>query len=165
MQQEALLTALAEIGATFMGFSALVSVFRRGESIKQSDPQLFEVRDIVEISLTVTIFALVPFVAHGLGLSEQLVWRASSALYSVAWLTAIAFSFRRLQVLRSLEHPPDPPRLAMIVGGICTVSAQSLLWFNVVRSEPHPTLYSVSLILHLAVAGLWFVLILIPPRQ
>ena len=75
------LVALAEVAIGFAGFSAVVAaLFRRRRT---GDTMLFdEVRFLVmlEFSLTVLVFSLLPLTLHVLGIGEDQIWRMASAL-------------------------------------------------------------------------------------
>lgn len=77
MDHQSLLETIAQVGATFAGFAAIIGVFQ-GED--RGNESAIRVRDVVEASIIVTLLAFVPFLVEGYGASGELVWKISSAL-------------------------------------------------------------------------------------
>jgi hypothetical protein len=166
MQHEALLPTVAEIGATIAGFSGVVALFRRGTTPAESDPEVFIVRDVVQISLMVAAFALLPFLPEGLHLDESEMWRVCSLLLALSILVSMITSLRevkRVHGVRPIRQNPVPPWLLLPL----VVAMQLSLWVNVFDMWPSSagTLYLAALFLLLVLAGLFFLSLLIPARR
>jgi hypothetical protein len=79
MEHRDVLQTIAEVAATFAGFTGVISVFgRTGDS---NEWPLQGARSIIEASLATILFALLPFVIHGFGADSQATWRISSGCF------------------------------------------------------------------------------------
>jgi hypothetical protein len=82
MQADLMLTT-AQIGMALAGFAGLVTLLgRRGPG---ADARLNEIRfgSMMELSLTLTTFSLLPLIPAELGASEASSWRIASGLYAL----------------------------------------------------------------------------------
>lgn len=95
MQRSDLLLTTAQIGMALAGFAGLVTLLRRPDH--REDRRLNEIRfrSMVELSLLLAGFCLLPFVPVELGFGEATSWRASSAGYAFAALVFLVHSVRR----------------------------------------------------------------------
>lgn len=95
MERSDLLLATAQIGMALAGFAGLVTLLGRPDP--REDRRLNEIRfrSMVELSLLLAAFCLLPFVPAELGFSEAVSWRLSSAVYALASLWFIVRSARR----------------------------------------------------------------------
>ena len=95
MRQADLLLTTAQIGMALAGFAGLVTLL--GRPGPRADRRLNEIRfrSMIELSLTLAAFALLPFVPTELGLVESAAWRVSSAVYAMASASFLLHSFRR----------------------------------------------------------------------
>jgi len=95
VQRSDLLLTTAQIGMALAGFAGLVTLLGRPDP--REDHRLNEVRfrSMVELSLLLAAFCLLPFVPAELGLSDAASWRLSSAAYAIASLWFIVRSVRR----------------------------------------------------------------------
>lgn len=77
-----ILTALAEVAIGFAGFSAVVGALFRRRRVGDSMP-FDEVRFLVmlEFSLTVLVFSILPLALAALGVEESRIWRVSNRLF------------------------------------------------------------------------------------
>lgn len=78
-----ILVALAEVAIGFAGFSAVVAALFRRRRIGDMMP-FDEVRFLVmlEFSLTVLVFSLLPLALEVLGIDENRAWRVASRLFA-----------------------------------------------------------------------------------
>jgi hypothetical protein len=163
LQHNDLLMAIAQVSATFAGFSGIIGVFRRASSLSELEIGALQVRAVVEISVLATGFALLPFVPYGFGASPALTWRLCSAIAGSAFLGSFVGAMRRARASTgALPIATDP----LLVGVGLTVIATSeiLLWLNAfgVASSAAATFYVVALLVLLAHAGFMFIRLLIP---
>lgn len=109
MRQTELLLTTAQIGMALAGFAGLVTLL--GRPTPRADSRLNEIRfrSMIELSLTLAAFGLLPFVPTELGLVEAVAWRVSSAVYAIASASFLLHSFRR--------NRRDMGRV-LIVGGV-----------------------------------------------
>ena len=162
LQHHDLLMTLAQVSATFAGFSGVIGVFRRSPLLSELEIGALQVRAVVELALLATSFALLPFVPDGFALPERVTWRLCSAVAGVALVAGAAGAMRRLR-LSTGRGPMADPLLAGVA--LTTVgTAQAVLWLNVfgVTSGAAATFYVVALLLTLGHAGFMFVRLLIP---
>ena len=151
------LLSLAEIAAAFAGFAALVSVIRRGSN-QPADAahDLLRLRLVIGGSVAGVAAALIPVGLEGYGLSPNLSWRISAALFLLFDGGILASFARAYQPVRG-TFPPD--RLAvtvvLLLEGIEQVSlAMVLLGFT---TETAPALYVTALIANICQTGFIFV--------
>jgi len=156
VQHADLLQTIAEVAASFAGFTGVISVFGRMESAPWS---LLGARTIIESSLFTILFALVPFVVDGLGVGGAHTWRVSSFLF-LALVVAGAFGGTRrlLAVARGGGSPAlEAP---LFLGAFLAVGAVMLVLLSVnvlgFGSDRAATFYVACLLAPLSVAGLTF---------
>ena len=95
----ALLT-IAEIGATFAGFAALVSALGRRVSSGRALHDLMRLRLVIGTSLIVVVTALVPSALALFDFEPRTVWRASAGLFlalTYAEIVALIASYHRVR--------------------------------------------------------------------
>ena len=93
LPHDALLSTLAEMSITVVGFSLVFGVLR--PQSKDDEIRLFTLRDVAEIGLACSVMCVFPLVAHTYGSSDESVWRLASGL-QVFWATVgIALAARR----------------------------------------------------------------------
>ena len=94
MQQADLMLTSAQIGMALAGFAGLVTLLRRPGA--RADARLNEIRfrSMIELSLALATFSLLPFIPAELHLSDAASWRIASGAYS---LTALAFLWHSLR--------------------------------------------------------------------
>jgi hypothetical protein len=76
------LYAVAQVGATYAGFSTLVAVvaYRR-----DTGPIPSRIYYMLLLSIIVVAFSFVPAVVQNYGANESAAWKVSSALYGFVW--------------------------------------------------------------------------------
>ena len=169
MEHRDLLQTIAEVGAALAGLAAVISIFRGRLSESDHLVQIHSARNIAESSLIVVLLSFAPPVIHGLGANPSLAWRASSALAALALLAQMLFLMPRLRKLaRSANlgslfaYEPGLSIPAFLIGLLTLVMlASNALGFF----ERAPSIYVLSLVGVLAIAGMIFVrLIMIGAR-
>lgn len=165
LQHHDLLMTIAQVSATFAGFSGVIAVFRRGNSLSDLEIGALQVRAVVELGVMATVLALLPFIPFGFGADEPLTWRLCSAVAGVAFLGGFVGAMRRVRLSTGEGAGARDPTL---VGVALTVvgTSQLALWLNVsgVTSSTAATLYVAALLLALAHAGFMFVRLLTPRK-
>ena len=162
LQHHDLLMTLAQVSATFAGFSGVIGIFRRSSLLSELEVGALQVRAVVELALLVTGFALLPFVPDGFAISAPVTWRLCSAVAGVALLGGAAGAMRRLRLSTGKGPTLDPLLASVALTLVGTV--QVVLWLNAfgVTSGAAATFYVVALLLTLGHAGFMFVRLLIP---
>jgi hypothetical protein len=83
MEAESILLSIAEISVAFAGFSGVVAVFGRRSSGKWRRGDILRFWQMIEVSLSMLIFALLPFIFHHTGMTAQRTWPACSAILAL----------------------------------------------------------------------------------
>ncbi len=93
------LALVAELAIGLAGFASLVVVVghRQGRDSRQLD--VSRLRGMLELSLMVTGFALIPHIPHQAGMSEALVWQSCSGLFAAVAAAFTIFKIRELLLL------------------------------------------------------------------
>jgi len=158
MQADLMLTT-AQIGMALAGFAGLVTLLgRRG---RRADPRLNEIRfrSMIELSITLTTFSLLPLIPFELGTDEASAWRVASAGYAAATLLFFVHSLRRNRALMGR---------VLIVGGVtamllvvCVVESTLLVLNAGGAFAPHESgVYFTALFLHFLAAAFFFIRLL-----
>lgn len=89
------LHVVAELAVAFAGFASLVSIIgsRRGRDAPNIDAA--RIRSMLEASLLVAAFALVPILIFHSGLPTSASWRASSGMFAIAAAVIMVLQARR----------------------------------------------------------------------
>src|SRR5690349_24193392 len=96
LQGSAYLYALATVSITFVGFSALLLVFRQTIGGRMTRYDAFFTLSFVQAGFIVAMGALLPPLLALYGLTDGIVWRASSAVDAALILAFVAaFPVRR----------------------------------------------------------------------
>ncbi len=94
MGHEDWLMTMAEVSIALAGFSSLAAVLR-DQSPTESKINRTRLLTIVETSLSVLVFCIVPAVLHGLGVSEPAAFRFSAGLFLCGSVPTTWRGFRR----------------------------------------------------------------------
>lgn len=152
--QEFLFTT-AEVAATFVGFSLVVSLIRPQSATESV--RVVSLRDVAEISLVGVAASLAPYVLFQFQVSLDGLWRIASLLLAMGWIAGFATGFRRLRGAGGVppwRAAPAFARATALVG----VSGNLLLWWNFFVPGPFSgARYLLSLSLLLTLAGFIFV--------
>jgi hypothetical protein len=98
MSETEFLFAIAQVAATFAGFSTLVVAIRQDPSKSRGGLVTARLISMLQQSLITILFCFVPFLPQHAGLSAIYSWRLSSGLFLVAWFIHY---FHNLSSLRS----------------------------------------------------------------
>jgi len=151
------LLSLAEIGAAFAGFAALVSVIQKAsDKPAEAAHDLLRLQLVISSSVAGVAAALIPVGLAGYGLDPALTWRVAAALFLIFGNGIIATFISSYRPVRG-EFPPD--RLAVTVVG-CLEVVEQLSLLVVVLGLPLATpaaLYVTALIANICQAGFIFV--------
>lgn len=150
------LLSLAEIGAAFAGFAALVSVIRGGGDRTDVVHDLLRLRLVISSSVAGVAAALIPVGLVAYGLDNELTWRLAAVLFLV-FDDGIIVSF--LRAYRPVRGSFPPDRLAvLVVSALELVEQASLLAVALgLAGDAAPALYVTALIANICQAGFIFV--------
>jgi len=149
------LQTLAEVAVALAGFSGLLAGIRQ-RSQRESRINITRLRTIVETSLSVLAFSLLPALLNGLGLSEIGAFRISAVSFLAGFMPLTVRGFRRFRVAHGGSALSSSPLLgatylvsvaALVAGVGCAVGLP--------RSAV-PTLYLIALASTLAIGALNF---------
>jgi hypothetical protein len=151
------LLSLAEIGAAFAGFAALVSVIRpASDKPAEAAHDLLRLRLVISSGVAGVAAALIPIGLDGYGLHPGLTWRLAAAAFLI-FDNGILASF--LFAYRPVRGSFEPDRLAVtIVGSLEAVEQASLVAVLLGLPFGNPgALYVTALITNICQAGFIFV--------
>jgi hypothetical protein len=165
MEEKDLLLTMAEVAVAFVGFSSLVSILgRRGST---DDPRLdaIRMRGLIESSLLVVAFSLVPSILHHYEVSALARWRLSSALFATAAGALSYLELRRAsKLVASLREEGTPYRTWIGIPMLGTVAVGIGLLAVIALGGLHTSaapIYLTALGLFLFRGGFAFALVLI----
>ncbi|MBI3448198.1 MAG: hypothetical protein HY049_04675 [Acidobacteria bacterium] len=169
MNDHALFTllAIAEVSATFAGFSGVVAVFGRRAHGEWFPEDRFRLTNMLMMSLGSGLFALVPILEELLHVPDRALFTTASALLGAFSLAYLIVGVARTRRLRR-EHPGALARWAVVViqaSLFLAAALQALNAFGILYNhEAGP--YLAGLLLLLVFAGIQFAfLVLVPPRE
>ena len=150
------LHVVAELAVAFAGFASLVSIIgnRRARDAPKVDAA--RIRSMLEASLLVAAFSLVPILSHEAGLSVSSSWRVSSAMFATAVTIIVALQTRRTYLVASPGYQLTRS-WGVTAASLWLVTLGGLLatTFGAVRNEAFG--YSVGLFAFLVYAALLFI--------
>ncbi|MDJ0619930.1 MAG: hypothetical protein QNJ63_24845 [Calothrix sp. MO_192.B10] len=167
IQHQELLLAIAEVSATFVGFSGVVGVFRERNGKLEVRYQRHLLFQMITTGLSALALSVTPFLIAAFGFPEPLVWRISSGIYVF---------FSTLLTIRGIYQ--DCPFLWAGLDSVRTAKVLALVTTFVVGisilnglgafSQRASAIYLVSLFWTLGLSGFFFtrmVTFLQPPSQ
>lgn len=165
MAEAETLRTLAEVGIALAGFTGIVAVLGRRARGDWTPVELARMRLLLEASLGVVFFALVPVLLQMAVRSQQAVWRLSNVFSAVFHISIMALFFRRAFLLAVPSLRPSERRVVypLAGAGIGVIAAQLLAGIGVI-AEASLT-YLLGLTWLLLIAALTFIYLLLPRRD
>ena len=167
MQHQEFLLTIAEVSATFVGFSGVVGVFRECTGKLEVQYQRHLLFQMITTGLSALAISLTPFLVAAFGFPEPKVWRISSGIY-------VLFS-TLLTILGTYQGCPfiwtglASVRTAKVIALVATfVVGISILNCLGTFSGRASAIYLVALFWTLGLSGFFFtrmVTFLLPPSQ
>ena len=155
MTHEDWLQTFAEVAVALAGFSGLLAGFRQ-RSQRDSRINITRLRTIVETSLSVLAFSLLPVLLNGFGLSEIGALRISAVSFLAGFVPLTVRGFRRFRVAHGGPALSSSP----LLGATYLVSVAALVaGVGCAAGLPRsavPTLYLTALASTLAIGALNF---------
>ena len=139
------------------GFSSLVGVI--GSRSGRSHPHIdaLRLRVMLQTSLAVALFALVPFIPSKFGASDLVVWRLSASAFLVAEAGLLLVLLRQYRSVADLLEPADR-RYEAGFHSVSVVADGLLFWSLFLASaQTIAAFYFTALVVLLAVAGVQFI--------
>ncbi len=167
MQHQELLLAIAEVSATFVGFSGIVGVFRERTGKLEVGYQRYQLFQMIVTGLSALAMSVTPFLVAAFGFPEPLVWRISSGIYVFfGTLLTILAIYQSCPFLRAgLDSVLSTRVIALVATFIMGISILNALGAFSSRAS---AIYLVALFWTLGLSGFFFtrmVVFLLPPSQ
>jgi hypothetical protein len=147
------LFTLATLSITFVGFSAILMMFRQTVG---GDLSLFDslvLRTFIQLGFIVTAGSMLPPLLALCGLTHHIVWRSASAIVAVAaLLLAVTYPARR----RAAAGARTPRRILVDLAALHGAVLVLLLDAAGVPAGPGAGLFAVGMTAMLAVAGIGY---------
>jgi len=96
MSETEFLFAIAQVAATFAGFSTLIFVIRQEPRLARGALVTGRLISMLQQSLITILFCFIPFLPRYAGLSPLSSWQLSSGLFCIAWLIHYVHNLSRL---------------------------------------------------------------------
>lgn len=152
LPESGVLLTIAQIAATFVGFSTVYFVFSRDRSTVQRRHFL---RSVADTGLAAAFGCLLPLLVSGFTSDSVLAWRISAVVFSLAWLigwTTDSMKYWKIGVPASFTGKIHSPDNFLNVAGIT-----ALAWAAIGAPAFAGTLYVIAVTLLLAVCAGCFV--------
>jgi hypothetical protein len=104
------LFVIAELAVAFAGFASIVAIL--GRRAGRDDPELdgSRIRSMLDTSLLVVAFALIPLLPLEAGLSDQASWRLSAAAFAISGALLLVRMLREVTRLKGVVPGYEPAR-------------------------------------------------------
>ena len=154
-----LLLTTAQIGMALAGFAGLVTLLGRPGLREGFELNEIRFRSMIELSLFLVGFALLPFLPAELGLDRTTLWRAGCAVYALAALVFLAHStLRNRRLLGRVVIAGGATVALFAVGAI--LAALLVLAAAGGFAGHEASVYLAALFLHLGAAAFFFIRLL-----
>ena len=148
-----LVTLVAEISATFVGFSLVVGLLQPNEPTAARRRE--SMRSVAELGLIAVGGAMLALALDSFGMASDTVWRIASLLVAILWIAFHLVASRRFKAAGSQIMKTGilwiPASLAFVGMGI-------LLWNTILPDAHSGPRFIASLILALTVSAFLFLL-------
>jgi hypothetical protein len=159
VQDPSSLFILAEIAVAFAGFSSIVAAL--GQRSTRDHPRLdaFRLRGLLEVSLLVVAFSLVPYAVSSFSPDELIAWRLASGLFfAVATWHAFALIARG----RSLAGIRTPAGLRITIIALNLIPLALLVpAAGGIFGDRIPAIYLLCLLSYLLAGGIAFLRVMV----
>ena len=167
MQHQELLLTIAEVSATFVGFSGVVGVFGERTAKLEVRYQRHLLFQMITTGLSALAMSVSPFLVAAFGFPESLVWRMSSGIY--VFFGTILTILGTYQSCPFLRAGLDSVRTTRVIALVTTVVVGiSILNGLGAFSSRSSAIYLVALFWTLGLSGFFFtrmVTFLLSPSQ
>jgi len=156
VQDENFLFIVAEVAVGLAGFASIVAAL--GKRDTRDDPHIdaSRLRGLLECSLIVVAFSLIPYALHRVLSEELFAWRLASLLFAVvATLLTVGFVRRR----KDMSGVAVPTRIVVMVIGLYAAPIVPL--FLVTLGILNPEVYLFCLLSYLLAAGIAFLRVML----
>lgn len=108
------LLAIAQIAATFAGFTALMSLVRPTEDREHRVIAAFRVKMVLTQALMTLFLCLVPIFLSQLGWLEFRVWQVSNIIFVIVAFTRTSMAVRSIQAVQRTENTKVNPYSVLV---------------------------------------------------
>ena len=167
MQHQELLLTIAEVSATFVGFSGIVGIFRERTGKLEVKYQRHLLFQMIVTGLSALAMSVNPFLVAAFGFPKPLVWRISSGIYVFfGTLLTILGIYQSCPFIRAgLDSVLITKVIALVTTFVVGISIMNVLGAFSWRAS---AIYLVALFWTLGLSGFFFtriVTFLLPPSQ
>ena len=167
MQHQELLLTIAEVSATFVGFSGIVGIFREHTGKLEVRYQRHLLFQMITTGLAALTMSVNPFLVAAFGFTELWVWRIASGIYVFCGtlLTILGIYQSRPFIRASLVSVRINRVIALVTTIVVGISIMNVLGAFSSRAS---AIYLVALFWTLGLSGFFFtrmVTFLLPPSQ
>lgn len=151
MPEKDTLLTIAQIAATFVGFSTLVIAFRD----KATKHNRYIFKEVAAIGIGTMVAALLPIFINGFTNSPDLVWRLSSGLFAAIWIIGLTTDIRELL---AAGLPATLTGSWFSADTVLNAVGIPILMFNAIKITDYAaTLYIIGITCSLLICGLSFI--------
>jgi hypothetical protein len=156
------LLIVTEVSVALAGFAGVVSAYQYKEGIHIRRGDALGIAMMVNIGLVDAFFSLLPIILFGLGLSEVLSWKVSSALMAANYEVFYTYIFRNMRGVKVRKMSAKLIYAALYSSGLLFFLLNLSNAFGLgYHGEQGP--FFVSLILPLVIAGYMFARLVLRP--
>ena len=130
MDHAGILQLLAELAVAVLGFSGVVAVLGRRSSGEWTLVDRVRFFTMVRLTVSVLIFALLPFPLHSAGLTGETIWGWCSGIAALIVVLNLIVAFIDNAFARSVLTEPGTSRLAIAYIFISAPTAAALFAMN-----------------------------------
>jgi hypothetical protein len=159
MDPNNVLTAVAGVAATFIGFTAVVFAVGRFSQGVWNSSERNALVNMLAPSFIALFLAFIPMVALTGTQADWLVWRISNGILAAIHVTLVTGALRL--ALRGDLVEPIPLRFVLIPGGYISVAASAIAAAGFLPQRA-AMIYGAGLVWFLLVAAIQFVLLIVP---
>jgi hypothetical protein len=156
------LLIVTEVSVALAGFAGVVSAYQYKEGVHLRRGDALGIAMMVNIGLVDAFFSVLPLMLFGLGLSEVLSWKVSSALMAANYAVFWTYIFRNMRGVKVRKLSSKLVYAALYSGGFLILSINLANAFGIVYHGVQGPFF-VSLILPLVIAGYMFARLVLRP--
>ena len=154
VQDADFLFVVAEVAVAFAGFASIVAVLGQRTTRDHPRTDAFRLRGLLESSLVVVAFSLLPYVLGRVFSHELSAWRLSSGLFAIAGGVSFLSILQRRRLVADLPAPLGL-RITIILLYLAPLPVLLLISLGIV-GEGSAGLYLLCLLSYLLAGGIAF---------
>ncbi|HDZ08998.1 hypothetical protein [Pseudohongiella sp.] len=156
------LLTITQVSVALAGFAGVVSAYQHKQEAHVRRGDALGIAMMVNIGLVDAFFSVLPVMLFGLGFSEVLTWKMSSALMAANYVVFFAYIFRNMRRIKVKKLSSKLAYAALYLSGLLFFCLNLANTFGIgYQGVSGP--YFVSLILPLIIAGFMFARLVLRP--